>query len=104
MAICRIEEIQSHIPFERGAPLTIEVDGEPLPARAGETIATAILANGRPALRWTRTRGRPRALYCGIGVCFDCLVIVEGRGTVRACQTFVAPGMRVSLPRPRNER
>lgn len=100
MSIFRSEEIGSRPAFERGAPMTILVDGVPIPARAGETIATAILASGREALRWTRKARRPRALYCGIGICFDCLVEVEGSGTVRACQTYVTPGLRIHLPPP----
>jgi hypothetical protein len=72
--ILRIESVQPGSPIERDEPITIEVDGVPLLAHAGETIATVILASGRQALRWTRKGQRPRALYCGIGVCFDCLL------------------------------
>jgi hypothetical protein len=68
-------------------------------AYEGETVAAALLADGRRAFRRTVRRGEPRGLLCGMGVCFDCLVRVDGRPNVRACQTPVAEGMRVETPR-----
>lgn len=79
---------------ERGSAVTISVDGVPLPAYPGETIAGALLASGRRAWRHTR-HGQPRGLFCGIGLCFDCLVTVNGTPNVRACLTPVAAGMVV---------
>ena len=77
---------------ERGQAVTITVDGEPLSAYMGETIAGALLAAGRKA--WRRTsHGQPRGIFCGIGLCFDCLVTVNGTPNVRACLTPVAAGM-----------
>jgi hypothetical protein len=73
----------------------IIVDGEPVPLRAGETIAACLLASGRVALRTTRFGGRPRGLFCGIGVCFDCLVTVNGTPGVRACRHTARPGDQV---------
>jgi predicted molibdopterin-dependent oxidoreductase YjgC len=79
---------------ERGQAITITVDGVPLPAYEGETIAGALLAAGRRA--WRRTsHGQPRGMFCGIGLCFDCLVTVNGTSNVRACVTPVAAGMVV---------
>ena len=79
---------------ERGQAITITVDGVPLPAYEGETIAGALLAAGRRA--WRRTsHGQPRGVFCGIGLCFDCLVTVNGTPNVRACLTPVAAGMVV---------
>ncbi len=71
------------------------VDGQPVPAYQGETIAAALLAAGRRTLRHTVPGGHPRGIFCGIGVCFDCLVTVEGRH-IRACVTPVQDGMQVS--------
>ena len=79
---------------ERGQAITIRVDGLPLPAHLGETLAGAMLASGRRAWRHTR-HGQPRGLFCGIGLCFDCLVTVNGTPNVRACLTPVAAGMVV---------
>jgi len=79
---------------ERGQAVSIIVDGVPLPAYMGETIAGALLAAGRRA--WRRTsHGQPRGVFCGIGLCFDCLVTVNGTPNVRACLTPVAAGMVV---------
>src|SRR5689334_11376934 len=82
----------------RGAPITIQVNGAPLAAYAGETIATALLARGQVALRRTPKQGRPRGLFCAMGVCFDCLVTVDGASNVRSCVTAARDGMRVELP------
>ena len=85
-------------PIQRGELVVIEVDGKAVEARAGETIATALLAQGRRTLRHTRLKGKPRGLFCGMGICFDCLVTVDGQGSVRACMATVEPGLRVTLP------
>lgn len=72
--------------------VTIIVDGVPLVARAGETVAGALLAAGRRAWRHT-PQGHTRGIFCGIGVCFDCLVTVNGVPNLRACLTLVEEGM-----------
>lgn len=85
---------------QRGQAITIIVDGTPVPAYPGETVAGALWATGRRAWRRTRKRGEPRGLFCGMGVCFDCLVRVNDGVPVRACITPVADGMVVeTLPR-----
>jgi predicted molibdopterin-dependent oxidoreductase YjgC len=84
---------------QRGQPVTITVDGVPLQAYLGETIAGALLANGRRAWRHTES-GEPRGLFCGMGICFDCLVTVDGVSNVRACMTPVADGMVVETEGP----
>jgi aerobic-type carbon monoxide dehydrogenase small subunit (CoxS/CutS family) len=65
--------------------VTFRFDGEPVAARPGQTIAAALLADGHRVLRRTRGTGAPRGMFCGIGACFDCLVVVNGRPGVRAC-------------------
>lgn len=72
--------------------LQLIFDGEPLIARPGQTIAGAILASGRRSWRTTARGRRPRGLFCGIGVCFDCLVTVNGIRDVRACQQPAVDG------------
>ena len=82
---------------ERGAPFTLFVDGGEVTAFAGETIATAMLADGRAAMRRDRS-GAPRGLFCNMGTCSECLVTLRGDGgarRVRACLTPAAPGLRV---------
>ena len=79
----------------RGDSFEIEVDGILAPAHQGETVASVMLASGSRALRNTRKEDKPRGLFCGIGVCYDCLVVVDGRANVRACMTRAVPGMKV---------
>jgi D-hydroxyproline dehydrogenase subunit alpha len=71
-----------------------ELDGERIPAATGDTIAAA-LARARHLAIGASPRGAPRGVYCGIGVCFECVVEVEGIGRVRSCLQHAAPGMRV---------
>ena len=78
----------------RGPRLTLTLDGNPVTAYDGETVATVLLAEGRIATR-TTAGGEPRGVFCGMGVCFDCLVIVDGLPNTRACMTQVRDGMDV---------
>jgi len=75
--------------------VTFRFDGEPVAAQPGQTIAAALLADGRRVLRHTRGTGAPRGIFCGIGACFDCLVVVNGRPGVRACLVEAAEGDEV---------
>jgi aerobic-type carbon monoxide dehydrogenase small subunit (CoxS/CutS family) len=70
------------------------VDGESVAAFEGESVAAALLAAGRRGLREAPRRGEPRGMYCGIGLCFECVMPVDGR-RVRTCVTPVRDGMRV---------
>jgi D-hydroxyproline dehydrogenase subunit gamma len=70
-------------------------DGVAVTAYEGESVATMLLAEGHTATR-TTTTGDPRGVYCGMGVCFDCLVVVDGVPNTRACVTWVRKGMVVS--------
>jgi predicted molibdopterin-dependent oxidoreductase YjgC len=82
---------------ERGRRIQILVDGLAATAYEGESVAAALLAAGRRGLRVSPRRAEPRGMYCGIGVCFECVLAVDGR-QVRACQTPVRDGMRVGTP------
>ena len=68
------------------------VDGDPVAGVRGQTIAGALLASGTLAWRTTASAGRPRGVFCGIGVCFDCTVTVNGLPDVRACQRRAVEG------------
>ena len=82
--------------IERGTRITIKVNGEPVAAYAGESIAAALMASGRRAFR-TDAGGLPRGLFCGMGICFDCLVTVDGVPNVRACMTQAREGCNIEL-------
>ncbi|MFF2847410.1 (2Fe-2S)-binding protein [Streptomyces sp. NPDC058001] len=72
--------------------ISVTLDGERLRAGQGQTVAGLLMSRGRVSWRTTARTGRPRGLFCGIGVCFDCLVTVNGLSDVRACQRLVADG------------
>lgn len=83
---------------ERGRELQIQVDGRPVAAYDGETIAAALTASGISTFRHD-PGGAPRGLFCGMGICFECLMTVNGVPNVRTCVTPVEPGMRVETQR-----
>jgi aerobic-type carbon monoxide dehydrogenase small subunit (CoxS/CutS family) len=84
---------------ERGSPFEIEVDGEKFIAYQGETVAAVLVAAGRRTLRWTAKRRQPRGMYCGIGLCHECLMVINGVPNTKACQTLATPGCRVETQR-----
>lgn len=85
--------------FQRGRPIQIEVDGEPVQAFDGETIAAALIASGRKVFRHTSS-DRPRGIFCGMGACFDCVVQVDDDPSVRSCITPVRAGMKIRTVKP----
>ena len=70
-------------------------DGEKIEAITGQSVAAALLAANQRALRKTRFNNNDRGVFCGIGVCFDCLVVIDGITNQRACLIEAKPGMRV---------
>lgn len=79
----------------RGERLVFRLDGKEVVAFRGETVAAALFASGHRTLRATARRQEPRGVFCGMGVCFDCLMVIDGQPSQRACMTLVAPGMDV---------
>jgi predicted molibdopterin-dependent oxidoreductase YjgC len=77
------------------APVAITVDGKPVSAQAGDTVASVLLANGIDRCRTTPISGMPRAPYCLMGVCFECLVTIDGVGSRQGCLVQVREGMKV---------
>jgi D-hydroxyproline dehydrogenase subunit gamma len=82
--------------LERGPEVTVTIDGRPTTAYLGETVAAVLFAGGSGRTR-TTVGGAPRGVFCGMGVCFDCLVVVDDVPNTRACMTWVRDGMRVEL-------
>ena len=70
-------------------------DGEKIDAITGQSVAAALLAANQRALRKTRFNNNDRGVFCGIGVCFDCLVVIDGITNQRACLIEAKPGMKV---------
>ena len=77
--------------------IELTVDGTPLRAPAGQSLAAVLMTAGRVILRDSPS-GTPRGLFCGIGVCQECRVVVDGAVT-RACVTPVVAGMQVTTGR-----
>lgn len=73
----------------------ITVDGKTIKAKEGEPILAALLSNNIIINRYTLKRKEPRGLFCGIGQCTDCAMIVDGTPNVRTCITPVKAGMVV---------
>ncbi|MFM0368349.1 (2Fe-2S)-binding protein [Paraburkholderia aspalathi] len=69
-------------------------DGRPVRARQGESVAAALFASGTKTLRASPRNGVPRGMFCLMGSCQECLVVVDGRRAL-ACRTTVIEGMRV---------
>ena len=80
---------------QRGESFEIEADGERILAYKGETIAAALLAAGKRVCNKTAKKNKPRGMYCGIGICFGCLMIVNGKANTRVCQTLASPNCKV---------
>jgi predicted molibdopterin-dependent oxidoreductase YjgC len=85
-------------PMHEGKPaeaLGFTFDGRALTARAGDTVAAALLANGVQACRQTPVSGAARGPYCMMGVCFECLVVIDGVGNRQGCLVPLREGMRI---------
>ena len=78
-----------------GGRIRVTVDGNPVEARAGDSVAAAMLAAGLDHCRTTPVSGAKRAPYCMMGVCFDCLVTIDGIGNRQGCLVEVREGMRI---------
>jgi predicted molibdopterin-dependent oxidoreductase YjgC len=80
-------------PADRGRKITLTVDGEPVPAFEGEPIAAALIASGRHVFRYTSKLKEPRGVFCALGRCTDCVMMVDGQPNVRTCVTPARDGM-----------
>lgn len=78
-----------------GEEFTFRFEERELVARAGESVAAALLAAGVTATRVSAVGGVARGPFCLMGVCFDCLAEVDGVGSVQTCMTEARPGMVV---------
>ena len=85
--------------LDRGQPFQFFLDGEAIAAYPGESIAAALIAHGRYAARQTPKAGVPRGYFCGMGVCWDCVMVVNGTPNVRTCRTEATPNMKIETQR-----
>jgi len=75
--------------------LAVTIDGEPFAARDGDTVAATLLAAGVTDFRTTPVSGSARGPFCMMGVCFDCLVVIDGRPNQQSCMIPVRDGMKI---------
>ncbi|MBI4182653.1 MAG: (2Fe-2S)-binding protein [Proteobacteria bacterium] len=90
-------------PGAGGATVTLFVEDQPVVARAGDPVAAAVLAAGLGSTRTTPVSGAMRGPYCMMGVCFDCLMEIDGVPNRQSCMVSVTEGMRVRRQRGARE-
>jgi predicted molibdopterin-dependent oxidoreductase YjgC len=82
-------------PIDLATAVPVTVDGRPVAAAPYDTVAVLLLRLGRLPFRRTTMSAAPRAAYCLMGVCYDCLVEIDDRPRQQACMIEVKPGMRI---------
>ncbi len=75
--------------------ITVEVEGRQVAVPRGVSAAAAALIAGLPSTRCSPVMGEPRSPYCMMGVCFECLMVIDGEHSQQACMVPVRPGMRI---------
>ncbi|RUM22601.1 (2Fe-2S)-binding protein [Rhizobium phaseoli] len=83
------------LPDRKESSMSFTFNGMPTMARQGDSVAAALLAAGYGSTRSSPVSGAARGPYCMMGVCFECLVKIDGRPNQRGCMTNVAEGMRI---------
>ena len=89
----------ARLPDVSAKDVSIVIDGVPFTARAGDSVAAALLVSGRLACRTTPVTGAARGPFCMMGACFDCLVTIDERSNQQGCLIAVVPGMRIATQR-----
>jgi predicted molibdopterin-dependent oxidoreductase YjgC len=87
------------LPDRATVTVTFTFDGRRIEAADGDSVAAALLASGIGTCRTTPISGAPRGPYCMMGVCFECLVTIDGVGNRQGCLELVREGMRVETQR-----
>ncbi|MCK5223099.1 MAG: (2Fe-2S)-binding protein [Candidatus Aminicenantes bacterium] len=82
---------------ERKNKITIKVNGKEVIAYTGETLLAALIASGYKQLKKSPVLKENRGGLCGMGVCYECLVTIDGEKNVRACMEDVRAGMEIGI-------
>lgn len=82
---------------KRDNEVYIKINGATFLAYSGETLLAVLIASGIKKIRKSSVLNEPRGGLCGMGVCYDCLVTVNGTPNIRACMTYVEEGMEVKI-------
>jgi hypothetical protein len=91
----RIEEHPILESFEKGRKVTFTFDGKPMEGFEGEPIAIALRSNEVLVHRYTTRRNEPRGIFCAIGRCTDCIMVVNGMPNIRTCVEPLSEAMVV---------
>jgi predicted molibdopterin-dependent oxidoreductase YjgC len=83
--------------IKRKDKIILSVNDKKIPAHKGETLLAALIAAGYKSLKESPLRGEPRGALCGMGVCFECIVTVNGESNIRSCMTEVEDNMKVEI-------
>ena len=83
--------------IDRKEKVTIKVNGIEYPAFTGETLLAALISSGYKQLKTSPVLKEKRGALCGMGVCYECLVTVNGTKSVRACMTEIKAGMEIEV-------
>ena len=91
----RIEQHPILGEIQKGDMVTFTFDGQQMKGCAGEPIAMALKANGVMIHRYTQKEHKPRGIFCALGRCTDCVMVVNGKPNIRTCVTPLEEGMIV---------
>lgn len=91
----RIEEHPILGKQEKGRLVKFLYNGQEIEGYEGETIAAALKAAGIMIHRYTKKEHKPRGIFCAIGRCTDCVMVVDGKPNIRTCVTPLKEGMSV---------
>lgn len=91
----RIEEHPILGAPQKGRLITFTYNGKPMEGYEGEPVASALRASGVMVHRYSKKENKPRGIFCAIGRCTDCVMVVDGKPNIRTCVTPLAEGMQV---------
>ncbi len=83
------------LPVDQIDRVEIILNGQPLLVSVGISVAAAVLSNDQRYTRTTSISDSKRAPFCMMGVCYDCLMVIDGKANQRACATYVHDGMTI---------
>lgn len=90
------QSVFTNISGQDGQTVDVLFEGKPLQLRHGVSVAAALLEAGVRHFRDTPTNAAPRAPFCMMGVCFDCLMVIDGLANQQACMVRVSEGMTIA--------
>lgn len=88
----RLPEVQQALAL---APVVVTINGKTVQCRGGDSVAAALLAAGLNECRDTAVKDVPRGPFCLMGICYDCLVMIDGQPNQQGCMISVRSGMKI---------